>query len=275
MTAARDRDAIVRAWLDAGPRDLPDATRYAIAMTVRTLPQRRERRLAPMTLAGLAVAAAAVAVAFVVTAGPRPSPIGAGTATLDTTAGPLSLTYNVPEGLELSVDDQFASPAGATARAIIGFTQGGIGAYGWGPLGESPGPSAFTPGARGVVIADVTDTKLHGMEGEALGNDPPTFMLTLNDSEWWDVGDITGLMVDNGSALQGRLHQRVEWFSHLDTVDAEGTFIELVHPSQLIVTKVGDTLVLIQIWAGTHAELDAWIPTAMTFVDDIEFTTEP
>jgi hypothetical protein len=30
--------------------------------------------------------------------------------------------------------------------------------------------------------------------------------------------------------------------------------------------------VLIQIWAGSDAELDAWMPMAMAFVDSIEFT---
>jgi hypothetical protein len=43
MNATRDADAILAAWLDDGPLALPDDTRRAIAVGLRTTPQRRGR----------------------------------------------------------------------------------------------------------------------------------------------------------------------------------------------------------------------------------------
>lgn len=272
MTAKRDPDAIVRAWIDAGPHDLPDASRYAISTTARTLPQRRPRSVLPIALGGLAVAAAVIAVAVLASL-PRPTPITDGSTTLGAMSGSLAITYAVPEGLELSVDDGYASPAeGDTPRAIVGFTQGGVGAYGWGLLRESVDQEAYTPGARGVVIADVTDMKLHGMRGAELGNDAATFLEVMHDSEWWDLRDVSETTVDGRPAFQGRPVMVEVWWTHLDTSESSGTLIELRHPSQVIVTEVGDTLLMIQIWAGTEEQLDAWIPTAMEFVDSIEIS---
>jgi hypothetical protein len=188
----------------------------------------------------------------------------------------MTISYGVLEGVELSVDDRYAGgPDDRTSRAIIGFTAGGTGAYGFG-LGESWEPTDFQEGSRGVVIADVTDTKLHGMEGLPLGSDAASFIQVLTDSEWWDVRDATETVVDGRPAVSGRLVRVVpDWWTHLDTVDANGTLIEFMHPSHLIVTDVGDRVVLIQVWAGTDAELDAWMPTAMVFVDSLRFNAAP
>lgn len=45
--ATRDPDSVLAAWLDEGPRDLPDATRRAILTSLSTTPQARRGRLAP------------------------------------------------------------------------------------------------------------------------------------------------------------------------------------------------------------------------------------
>ena len=47
MTAHRDPDVVVAAWLDAGPSDLPDATRRAILSALPTTSQARRGLLAP------------------------------------------------------------------------------------------------------------------------------------------------------------------------------------------------------------------------------------
>jgi hypothetical protein len=70
MTAERDLDTILAAWLDEGPTDLPDATRRAIVTALPTTTQARRGRLAPWRLfdmngfGRLAAAALAVAVAI-------------------------------------------------------------------------------------------------------------------------------------------------------------------------------------------------------------------
>ena len=284
MTAGRDSDATIQAWLEAAPRELPEGVRYMITAGVRTTPQRAPRKLLPAALFSLAAAAALFAIAVVATL-PRPTlpqVVGSGSTHLGAQAGPLdesgplSISYGVLEGVDLAVDDRHAAgPDDRTPRAIVGFTAGGTGLYGFG-LGASWEPSEFKEGSRGVVIADVTNTKLHGMEGLPLGSDAASFVQVLTDSQWWDVRDVAETSLDGRPAVSGRLVQVIsDWWTHLDTVDANGTLIEFMHPSHLIVTDVGDEVVLIQIWAGTEAELDAWMPTAMQFVDTLRFTAAP
>ena len=69
MTVSRDPDAILAAWLEEGPRRLPDATRRAIAVTTRTTRQSRGPMWLPQrspTMNGMSrVALAAVAVVAV------------------------------------------------------------------------------------------------------------------------------------------------------------------------------------------------------------------
>ena len=47
MNAMHDPEAIISAWLDEGPTDLPDATRRAIRISLPTTPQTRRGPLAP------------------------------------------------------------------------------------------------------------------------------------------------------------------------------------------------------------------------------------
>jgi hypothetical protein len=50
MTTMRDPEAILAAWLDEGPEELPDGTRRAIANALPTITQARRGRLAPWRL---------------------------------------------------------------------------------------------------------------------------------------------------------------------------------------------------------------------------------
>ena len=86
MSAPRDPDVILAAWLDDGPEDLPSSTRRAISTAVRTTPQARMGPLGLpvwrptmsrfVALAG-AVAVVAVGIGLYTIAGPR-SPDGVG-----------------------------------------------------------------------------------------------------------------------------------------------------------------------------------------------------
>jgi hypothetical protein len=88
MNATRDSDAILNAWLDEGPTDLPDATRRAILTSLPTTPQARRGGLAPwihmtrFARAAVVVLVAVVAIGWLVllarpkgdVGGPGPSP---------------------------------------------------------------------------------------------------------------------------------------------------------------------------------------------------------
>jgi hypothetical protein len=51
--------------------------------------------------------------------------------------------------------------------------------------------------------------------------------------------------------------------------DADPDYALLTAPNRLIVSSVPQRTVLIVIWAATDDDLEAWLPTAMTFVDSI------
>ena len=74
MSAPRDPDVILAAWLDDGPADLPSSTRRAISTAVRTTPQSRAGLGLPawrptmskfLALAGAAAVVAVAVGAFV------------------------------------------------------------------------------------------------------------------------------------------------------------------------------------------------------------------
>jgi hypothetical protein len=73
MNAPRDRSAIVAAWLEEGPNELPESTRRAIAVDVRTTPQSRRSNWFPWRFPAVdqlsLVALAAVSVMVLAIAG--------------------------------------------------------------------------------------------------------------------------------------------------------------------------------------------------------------
>lgn len=107
MNLKRDPEAILAAWLDAGPTDLPDATRRAILTSLPTTPQARRGPFAPWrfsqmnTYSRFAVAAIVAVIAIGgalylvgprLGVGPSPTPSATPTATGQVSAGRVTLT---------------------------------------------------------------------------------------------------------------------------------------------------------------------------------------
>lgn len=249
----------------------------ATATSVARSPARDRFPLMPALGATVAIGALIVVFAYVVL-GPALGRFAAEPAsvtqsvTLTGTQGPIAMTYAVPANLAFDITDEYVSTsANETTRAIIGFTQGGTGLYG---LGEAGAEQAwFDANSRGVVVADVTATKGHGLRGRDLGLDAATFVDALADSGLWEVGDIGETTLARLPAVRGRSTFVADYWSHLDTTDGNGTLIELGPPSEIIVTDVGEMTVMVQVWAGTDGALDAWLPTAMELVESFRFGT--
>jgi hypothetical protein len=140
MNVTRDPDAIVAAWLDEGPTDLPDATRRAIVTALPTTPQARRGLLAPWRFAymntfaraaGVLVAAVVLIGAVALIAGSRsgvgaPSPSAFPSASAATLPLPtLDATFVSP-----SYGYQIRYPSGWTVTPSVGS---------W-PLGTNFGP---------------------------------------------------------------------------------------------------------------------------------------
>jgi hypothetical protein len=101
MTASRDSDRLVRAWLDLMPSEAPDRVVDAVLQAVETTPQVRPpfgaalRRPLPMNRLSIAAIAAAIVVVFagaLVLTRFTPPPNGASSPTPGTTAGPATPT---------------------------------------------------------------------------------------------------------------------------------------------------------------------------------------
>lgn len=130
MTPPRERSAVVAAWLEEGPNDLPDSTRRAIAVDIRTTHQSRHTiwfpwrfptvdRLSLVALAAVAVIVLAVAdlawsriapaggtvggppPAGATSASPSPSPSDA------PSAAPIPTTLVIPVMSELYVSSRY------------------------------------------------------------------------------------------------------------------------------------------------------------------------
>jgi hypothetical protein len=275
---ARNRDGIVQAWIDAGPRELPESARHAISTTARTLPQRSRGSLLPATILASAAAVAVVATVVFVTT-PRPAPnVGAvpGSIMLSTVGGEITLSYRIPVDLDVTVEDAFAL-AQDTPRAIIGFTESGSGLYGLGSGRDTgdmipPEQRELPAGTRGVVVADVTNVKTHGLRGQLLGTTAAEFVDGIAAYPPWTVRDVSETTIAGLAALEASVVSDPRDWAHLDTPEADGTRIEMLHPSKFFVTTLGGTRLMVQVWAPSEAELQTWLPTAMQLVESFEFT---
>jgi hypothetical protein len=177
MTASRDPERLIRAFLDEGPTDLPDRTYDAVRSHIDRTRQRvvighwREPRMS--NYARLAIAAAAVLVVAVVgynllpgsggLGGPGPSPSPTATALPTATpkpTGPVALPAGlVPAGTYVA--HPFVAPNDSIGFrfALPGGWQGG------GPSGRAPVgvlPTTGQEGPNGMSMGFLTVTSLAG-----------------------------------------------------------------------------------------------------------------
>ena len=138
MSATRDPEIIVAAWLDEGPTDLPDVTRRAILTAIPTTPQARRGFFASGSFlhvnsyARLAVAALVVAVSlgglrYVL--GPGPGPGGPEATPTPTPALPTQTPAPAPTvALDTSKWVSFTSPLYGYSMSFPGTPAGWINA---------------------------------------------------------------------------------------------------------------------------------------------------
>ena len=284
-------NATIAAWLADGPRALPDAVRYQISAQVADTPQRTAARWAGRPAwTTLLAAAAMLALAITATYGvaryigdmPRPTNVLEGpvqSATLVREERELTFTYRLPADVDFVVDRSLNGTAteNYSPSGVIGFTVGGPGMYGWRETGTS---STFVEGARGIVVADVTDAQSqHEQPNVRLGDDPETFFARLDSTQNFAVADIQAAELGGVPALSARVVADPKRYSHLDLPSVSGGYgrssVDFRHPSRALVAQIGDALVLVQIWAGTEDDLEEWLPTAMSFVGSLRFSTAP
>lgn len=251
------------------------------------LARRRTRRMAALLLAAALVLGLTGAIAFgsrspqpqlVFDRSPSPE-VSVPLPTVRPTPGPsfgepllrrpgrqIGLDYVIPDGVTFDVHDE---SSGTVGNGLIAFTEGGPGPYGY---VETRTSSRFVSGARGVVIADVTGAVvLHGEADPELRDDPAGFLADLGAKSVFLVEAVRETQLGELAAHAAFVTLDRHWYSHLDFPDHGGS-VDFAHPSFVLVTQVEDALLLVQVWAETREELEAWLPTAMQFVDSVRFT---
>jgi hypothetical protein len=171
---------------------------------------------------------------------------------LPTRGKPVRIEYAVPSDLELVTTD------GGT---YLAFTQGHE------PYVLDGRRPSLPAGARGVKITDVAGAVAHYSNNRPLGLDAASFLAALgtHPALGVDLGQTVSMRLGSLNALTADLRSAAP-DAHLDN---DGVMIDLWPPSRLIVSDVGDAIVLIQIWAATPEALAQWLPNASRLVDTI------
>ena len=282
----RDATKLIEAWLEDGPDRAPDRILAKLAGDMESTPQIREvgvNRMLGGAIAAAALAAVVLAMSVVWTGAERPTgvvptaPASAIPKAEWTPAPPLhthyaaghaghfaiataniGVEYTVPAGVELMVES-FRDAAGFAVGAE-GFSYGFV-------LNETNTDASFVPGARGVVVADIT-RGIWQRNGTGAPLDEPRAVLEGLAADTQATGTIAETDIDGHPALTARLPaHRADTYFRIHPSGRSGGTVYFSHPSSVTLVEVGDLLLLIQVWAGSDAELDAWMPVATTFID--------
>ncbi len=150
MNPPRERSAVVAAWLEEGPNELPKSTRRAIAVDVRTTPQSRRSNWFPWRFSAVdrlsLVALAAVAVMVLAIAG-------------------LAVSRFAPDGAKVG-----GQPP---ARSISAS-----------PSPSQAPPADPTPIPTTIVVPVMTEMYVSGLHGYALKH-PANWTVTEASQTWW------------------------------------------------------------------------------------------
>jgi hypothetical protein len=220
MTAQRDPDAILAAWIDEGPTDLPNVTRRAILTALPTTPQARRGFLAPRrTLPMLTPARAVIALVIATIAvggalsvirnqseqGPSvsPSPAASPVATPGATPTPDLGTPSPLQGHAGSFTRSFSYRLPASAGIVVSDA---IGMWQFRHPSPSPDPDDSYDG--GVIVREVTGGRADPCKETSTSlplADPQAFIAYFRTIPTVNISDVRSTTVDGRPAQQAVL----------------------------------------------------------------------
>lgn len=306
MTAQRDPDAILAAWLDAGPTDLPDATRRAILTALPTTPQARRgpfapRRFSEMSslsrLAVLAVLATALigGAVYVLGSQNQTAPVSSGppqsvsatsvpTATATDAAGGAEPTPYFGQMTASPLDgraDGFEVPFSYHLPAGVGLVAGQS-EYGFYQFRV---PVAWDEYGAGIIVRWVdsgrTDPCTDPSALLPLDPGPQAVVDYLKTVPTVEVRDVTPATLDGRPALRVALHvgeatadcQDVWLWDGVGSISQNGGrntdwlfWIVDVRDGEIVTRPNGSIHVVIFTQGGAD-----WLPTAEEFVQSLRF----
>jgi hypothetical protein len=220
MTVQRDPEAILAAWLDEGPTDLPNATRRAILTALPTTPQARRGFLAPrrnFPMLTPARAALALVIATIAVGGAlsvirirseqgtnvTPSPAASHPATPRATSTPDLGTPSPLQGHAGSFTEPFSYTLPASAGIVVSDT---IGIWQFRHPSPSPTPDEAYDG--GVIVREVSGGRVNPCSETSTAlplADPQAFVAYFRTIPTVNVSDVRPTTVDGRPAVQAVL----------------------------------------------------------------------
>jgi hypothetical protein len=276
-------DAIREMFERRAERATPGDLREAIlARTVAIVPGRRSwwARLrhslgdrTPVRALALVIITAAILVIGVVVAGsrpvpPAPTPIPSPRAT--EVAFVRRFEYQDPSASNLTLISRFPR--------MLAFSEDGGSTDPY----ERTEDGSFVPGARGITISSAHASVTHpcplddgGSSRVPIREDPAGFLDDLRAIAGVGLGQVTTTSFDGRPALTVRVDPRTARCDfgdfHTEASGIGGGYVLLTVPTRLVVTEVDGMTIVLQAWAGTEEELQAWLPTATEFLDSVHF----
>ncbi len=127
----------------------------------------------------------------------------------------------------------------------------------------------------GIRVADVTGATNHTTRfgaGDPVGDvDPATFLSRMEATESYAIGPATETDIGGLAAIETGIVAVVA-DHHLD-VDGEGR-IMFDRPNRVWLTRVGDELIMVQVWAITITDLQANLSLGRLIVESLRLTPE-
>ena len=126
---------------------------------------------------------------------------------------------------------------------------------------------------HGVTVAASDQPSAHSSTGRfTVEGEPAEVLGRLRNLAGLDYGPVTPVELDGRPALATTIDDRDATDIHV-VYDAEPgeRYFTLDDPCRLMVASVGGNVVFITIWGKTTEERDSFMPTAMEFVNSIQF----
>ena len=176
------------------------------------------------------------------------------------------LEYRIPDGLDLQ-------PV-AGSGAMLAFVPAGQSPY------ERDEKDRFLPGTRGVTLAATRAAVTHpcppvngGPSRVPIREPADEFIEDLRTLGGAGLSEPAPVQFDGRPAIEVRVDpskNRCEFVDfHVSGGSIGSGYVVLDVPSRLILTRIDDTTMVLQVWAATQDDLEAWLPAANEFLDTI------
>jgi hypothetical protein len=143
------------------------------------------------------------------------------------------------------------------------------------------GQDAASGATHGIVLADASAAWTHACapSGRApLASNPLDFLLELREVGGVGLGPVALTRLDGRPAYSSILTPNrdsctpdVHFIGSIEQLTSPRSYISVALPARLFALDVDGVTVVVEIWARTQADFDAWLPRGMAFVGQIHF----